>query len=122
MQTLADIEQAEQATRERAWRYGQLTSERDRLTKTIERLTVSDGQTPSALAQIQKLAAQVDPSLTTRGAGFIPGGYLVRDLLVQVATDALASTTLKSDKRMTALADARRALESVEAALEAFKE
>jgi len=62
----------------------------------------------------------VPDGFLTHGRRFWPGGVDVRDMLVVVAGDARADVQRRIDERDAALAKARTALATVEAALKEF--
>jgi hypothetical protein len=66
------------------------------------------------------MAADVPSTLSTRGSRFVAGGFIVRDLLLAIASDALNDVQARNQKNENALAEAKRKLAEVEAALATF--
>lgn len=117
---LSEIDQEEAARREQAHRYEVLTNERDRLRRSIDHLSALGAASDiTPLEEMRRLCDAVPAHLTTKGSGFMPGGFNVQTLLRQAISDALADLTRKADAAATAVATARKQLVKVEAALDA---
>jgi hypothetical protein len=119
MKTLSEIEQAEATERERAWRFERLTNDVERLQKQIAKL---EGATHpiDMLEELHRLAGLVPANVTTRGNRQLPGGFLARQLLIEVTGDVLADVKRKADAEQTVLAKARVDLVAAQAALAAI--
>jgi hypothetical protein len=120
METLSEITTEESARRERAARYERLSNEAYRLRHTVARLTSAPVDV-NALDQILELCESVPASLTTTGFGFVPGGYVVRDVLRQVVSDGLNQARQKAAKVAADLTKAKANLAKTEAALQEFQ-
>lgn len=121
METLREIEIDEQNRRDRAQRYERLTGEvyrHERMITQLEAMTVD----LSALKKIHELAADVPEGFTTKGSRFIPGGFIVRTILLDVAGNALADAQAKQNQVRAALSKERTALAKARAAVKAMEE
>lgn len=121
MQTLTEIEAPERERRAKAMRYERLTNEVASLRSTVKELEAKTTDT-RALEQIHTLCGTVPKDLVTFGtsslAWSIPGGICVRDVLMQVAGNAIADAQRRDAKRRAALKTATQQLASAEAALQ----
>lgn len=121
MKTLAEIDKAEEAKRERARLYEVALDTQYRAKKMVERLETLDAQAAvKALTSVQELLVDVPADLTTRGTRFIAGGFLVRELLTSIVGNALADVSAKSEAAKKALAKARKDLAAADAAVKEF--
>lgn len=120
MRTLSEIQRTEDAQRERAEQYEKLLGEQARLRTVIGRLSPKQ-MNVKALEQIYELAGQVPASLITRGSRLTAGGFVVRDLLIQISANALQDAQRMAQEIDAELAKAKSDLERVEAALAEFK-
>jgi hypothetical protein len=122
METLSEIEKAEEARRENAWRYEKLLDEQKRMRQSIERLeALASANDVKALEKMHALCAQVPKDLLTKGSKFCPGGFQFHVLLQCIVTDALADVKRKADAAQTALVTTRKNLAQVEQALKEFE-
>ena len=123
MQTLSEINREEQARRQRALRYEQLTNKATGLRTVIQRLEAAAGSAAvslDALREINDLIPSLPKDVTTRQVGMIPGGFDVRQLLGALAADALQTLERKEQDRVTQLQQAGADLAKVEEALTEF--
>lgn len=120
MKTLSEMTEREEAARERAWRYEQLSNRRNDLKRTIERLTT---QVPdvTSLEKMHRLCADLPKDLTTKGSTMIPGGFIVRDMLQSIIVGALGDVQRKANATKAALTKARADLAEIETLLQEFK-
>jgi hypothetical protein len=118
-ETLSEIDAEQRARRERAQRFESLQNARITLRATIARLE-TETINVDALAQIVALCDLVPRNLTTRGQRFVSGGFEVRDMLRNIADDALTVARRKDDERNAELRLAQSKLAETEAALAEF--
>lgn len=116
MKTLTEMENERAAREDKAWRFERLTNAVGDLRRSIAAIEAQHINT-EALERIYELCGDVPPGLTTKGNRFIAGGFLVRELLTNIAADALAVVQRKRQAVEAALATDRAKLAQVEVAL-----
>ncbi|HXT69383.1 MAG TPA: hypothetical protein VN700_06500 [Vicinamibacterales bacterium] len=121
METLSSIDRAEDARRDRAWRYERLTNELNSATRTIATLeAIKDDQT-DVLREMRQLCGRLSPDLTTRGTQFLPGGYELRGTITAFLDGALVEIEVKNTARGRALEAARARQRNLQDAIRAVE-
>jgi hypothetical protein len=119
METITELKAQEQQRIARAYRFEALTGEASTLRSKVAGLATATVDV-SALKQIIELADAIPASVTTRGSGFIHGGYASRDVIKQAAVDALNHLTRQDAERIDAHKKAKTRLRVVEQELKEF--
>lgn len=119
MKTATQMRQAQNAEMERAMRFETLTNDRARLANTIMKLSAATVNV-TALEQMLALVPDVPAALTNRGTRFVTGGFIVRDLLSGLLTNALEDARRRADDHASTLDKATAELAQVEDALKEF--
>ena len=121
-ETYSSIINGEETRRERAYQRERLSSEQDRLRRSIDHLQRQRAKQADLdnLQAIHALVMKVPGDLTARGSQFFAGGFILRDLLQELVISASAGIEVKLKATETAITKAQSDLAKVEQALKDF--